>query len=44
VVERPASAPELAWPGDWLVWPSRRYGDSRLEAAEFGEDSRPTPC
>ncbi|MDA0250951.1 MAG: 16S rRNA (guanine(966)-N(2))-methyltransferase RsmD [Actinomycetota bacterium] len=36
VVERPASAPELAWPGDWLVWPSRRYGDSRLEAAETG--------
>ncbi len=36
VVERPASAPELAWPGDWLVWPSRRYGDSRLEVAETG--------
>lgn len=52
VVERPASAPELAWPGDWLVWPSRRYGDSRLEAAEFGDNPaaefgdgpRPTPC
>jgi 16S rRNA (guanine966-N2)-methyltransferase len=36
VVERPASVPELAWPGDWLVWPSRRYGDSRLEVAETG--------
>ena len=37
VVERPAAAAELAWPAGWLVWPSRRYGDSRLEAAEFGD-------
>ncbi len=35
VFERPASAPELVWPDDWLVWPARRYGDTRLEAAEL---------
>ena len=40
VVERPASAPELNWPADWAPWPSRRYGDTRLEAAEVrgGDD------
>ncbi len=35
VVERPASAPELCWPVGWRVWPVRRYGDTRLEAAEL---------
>lgn len=39
VLERPVSAPELNWPADWEVWPVRRYGDTRLEAAEVG--SRP---
>jgi 16S rRNA G966 N2-methylase RsmD len=36
VIERPVSAPELVWPDDWTPWPPRRYGDTRLEAAEFG--------
>jgi 16S rRNA (guanine966-N2)-methyltransferase len=35
VVERATSGPELAWPGGWLPWPSRRYGDTRIELAEF---------
>lgn len=34
VVERPASGPALMWPGGWEVWPSRTYGDTRLELAE----------
>jgi len=34
VVERAASGPELAWPDGWLPWPSRRYGDTRIELAE----------
>ena len=33
VVERPVSAELLTWPADWVVWPVRRYGDTRLEAA-----------
>jgi 16S rRNA (guanine966-N2)-methyltransferase len=33
VVERGASGPELAWPDGWLPWPSRRYGDTRIELA-----------
>ena len=36
VIERPVSAPELVWPDDWAPWPPRRYGDTRLEAAEVG--------
>ncbi len=35
VVERGASSPPLAWPGDWTVWPVRRYGDTRIEGAEL---------
>ena len=31
VVERSASSPALAWPPGWDVWPSRRYGDTRIE-------------
>lgn len=31
VVERPASAPPLAWPTGWTVGRDRRYGDTRLE-------------
>ena len=33
VVERAASGPELAWPDGWRLWPSRRYGDTRIELA-----------
>nr|PZN13689.1 MAG: 16S rRNA (guanine(966)-N(2))-methyltransferase RsmD [Mycolicibacterium hassiacum] len=36
VVERPASGPELSWPDGWEPWPSRRYGDTRLELAQRG--------
>ncbi len=35
VIERRASEPALAWPAGWQVWPPRRYGDTRLEAAEM---------
>ncbi|KUI19528.1 16S rRNA (guanine(966)-N(2))-methyltransferase RsmD [Mycobacterium sp. GA-1285] len=34
VVERAASGPPLTWPPGWQVWPSRTYGDTRLELAE----------
>ena len=34
VVERPASGVSLTWPAGWDVWPSRTYGDTRLELAE----------
>lgn len=34
VIERPASGPTLTWPQEWQVWPSRTYGDTRLELAE----------
>lgn len=34
VVERPVRAAELSWPSGWTVWPSRRYGDTRVEAAD----------
>jgi 16S rRNA (guanine(966)-N(2))-methyltransferase RsmD len=37
VVERATSGPELAWPEGWLPWPSRRYGDTRIELAERTE-------
>jgi 16S rRNA (guanine(966)-N(2))-methyltransferase RsmD len=36
VVERPAFGPVLTWPDGWQVWPSRTYGDTRLELAERG--------
>lgn len=36
VIERAASSPAVGWPDDWQVWPSRRYGDTRLELAELG--------
>ena len=38
VVERPASSPMLTWPDGWQVWPSRTYGDTRLELAERGPE------
>jgi 16S rRNA (guanine966-N2)-methyltransferase len=34
VVERPAGALALNWPAGWSSWPSRVYGDTRLELAE----------
>jgi 16S rRNA (guanine966-N2)-methyltransferase len=34
VVERPAAGAPLIWPDGWTAWPARRYGDTRLEAAE----------
>jgi 16S rRNA (guanine(966)-N(2))-methyltransferase RsmD len=34
VIERPASGPTLTWPAGWQVWPSRTYGDTRLELGE----------
>jgi 16S rRNA (guanine966-N2)-methyltransferase len=40
VVERGASGADLAWPGGWRLWPSRRYGDTRIELAERTE----LPC
>lgn len=41
VIERPANAPELQWPADWARWPPRRYGDTRLEAAEVRDPDSP---
>ncbi|PQD98732.1 16S rRNA (guanine(966)-N(2))-methyltransferase RsmD [Mycobacterium sp. EPG1] len=37
VVERPASAPEIAWPDTWSAWKPRRYGDTRLEMASVSD-------
>ena len=34
VVERPSAGAELSWPDGWQAWPSRSYGDTRLELAE----------
>jgi 16S rRNA (guanine966-N2)-methyltransferase len=34
VVERPTSGPALTWPDGWQAWPSRTYGDTRLELGE----------
>lgn len=39
VVERAASSPPLNWPGDWTLWPQRRYGDTRIETAVLGSPS-----
>ncbi|RWA17659.1 hypothetical protein MBRU_18740 [Mycolicibacterium brumae DSM 44177] len=35
VVERPNSGPRLRWPAGWELWKERRYGDTRLEIAEY---------
>ena len=43
VVERPASAPGSSWPDGWTQWPVRRYGDTRLDAAEVGPAANPGP-
>jgi 16S rRNA (guanine966-N2)-methyltransferase len=34
VVERAATSPPLNWPAGWSLWPTRVYGDTRLELAE----------
>jgi 16S rRNA (guanine966-N2)-methyltransferase len=34
VVERGMGSPPLAWPDGWRVWPTRSYGDTRLDMAE----------
>ncbi len=34
IVERPRNAPPLTWPAGWTAWPQRRYGDTRIEAAD----------
>lgn len=34
VIERRASGGEPRWPQGWSRWPSRRYGDTRLDMAE----------
>lgn len=39
VVERGAAAPALNWPAGWTPWPVRRYGDTRVEAAEVAGPS-----
>ena len=36
VVERGTGGAELNWPDGWQPWPSRSYGDTRLELAERG--------
>ncbi|MEY8017248.1 16S rRNA (guanine(966)-N(2))-methyltransferase RsmD [Mycobacterium servetii] len=36
VVERGANGAALTWPPGWRPWPSRGYGDTRLEMAEVG--------
>ena len=35
VIELPASGPALVWPDGWTVLRERRYGDTRLEMAEW---------
>jgi 16S rRNA (guanine966-N2)-methyltransferase len=35
VIERPAGGAPLAWPSGWETWRERRYGDTRLEMAEY---------
>jgi 16S rRNA (guanine966-N2)-methyltransferase len=37
VVERGTSGPELSWPPGWEPLSPRRYGDTRLELAEWTE-------
>ena len=37
VIERAAAGKALAWPPGWEVWRDRRYGDTRLELACYGQ-------
>jgi 16S rRNA (guanine966-N2)-methyltransferase len=34
VVERGTGSPPMAWPEGWKAWPTRSYGDTRLDMAE----------
>jgi 16S rRNA (guanine(966)-N(2))-methyltransferase RsmD len=34
VVERATASAPLEWPDGWQVWPTRSYGDTRLDMAE----------
>ncbi|MGX9790755.1 16S rRNA (guanine(966)-N(2))-methyltransferase RsmD [Mycobacterium sp. MMS18-G62] len=43
VVERGVSGPSLTWPQGWQPWPTRRYGDTRLEIAEVLRDQPDSP-
>ena len=44
IVERPTSAPEIDWPAGWSPWPARRYGDTRLEAADVDDAGEACGC
>lgn len=35
VIERRASGEATTWPPGWSAWPSRRYGDTRIDMAEL---------
>jgi len=35
VVERATAGPDVTWPDGWEPWPSRRYGDTRIELARW---------
>lgn len=35
VIERSAAGPVLSWPAGWEPYPERRYGDTRLEMAQW---------
>jgi len=39
MVERAATSPPLNWPDGWIGWPSRRYGDTRVDVAEVGAET-----
>ena len=38
VIERPGRAAQLDWPAGWQAWPDRKYGDTRLQLAEYAAD------
>lgn len=35
VIERPAGSAVLTWPPGWAPWRERKYGDTRLEMAQW---------
>ena len=35
VIERPGRAGQLCWPAGWAAWPDRKYGDTRLQLAQY---------
>ncbi|KUI26921.1 16S rRNA (guanine(966)-N(2))-methyltransferase RsmD [Mycobacterium sp. GA-2829] len=40
VIERRASGAGVSWASTWVPWPARRYGDTRLDMAEWAPSSR----